>query len=150
MKANETLLRNRLKHLREVLPEMNAEEIKVLSAALPVDRVRVIRAPHTGLIMAKVRDCFDTEFFLGEVLVTRAEVEYEGQLGQATLMGDLPSATLLAAVLEALCLKGDAHYFESAHSICRPAMQRFAARQKQQVRLVAATRVNFQSMAVEA
>jgi phosphonate C-P lyase system protein PhnG len=146
----EDLLLNRLVHLREVLPGMNAEEIKVLSAALPMDRVRVIRAPHTGLIMSKVRDCFDTEFFLGEVLVTRAEVEFEGQRGQATLMGDFPSAALLAAVLEALCLKGEAHYFESAHSICGPAMQRFAARQNQQSRLVAATRVNFKSMAVEA
>jgi phosphonate C-P lyase system protein PhnG len=149
MKMSEQILRDRLDHIREVLPEMNAEEIKVLSAALPIDRVRVIRAPHTGLIMAKVRDCFDTEFFLGEVLVTRAEVEYEGRRGQATLMGDLPSATLLAAVLEALCLNGDAHYFESAHSICRPAMQRLAARRKQQSRLVAATRINFKSMAVE-
>ncbi|MGD8836503.1 MAG: phosphonate C-P lyase system protein PhnG [Desulfobacteraceae bacterium] len=150
MKIGEEILRDRLDHIREILPEMNAEEVKALSAALPINRVRVIHAPHTGLIMAKVRDCFDTEFFLGEVLVTRAEVEYEGQRGQATLMGDLPSAALLAAVLEALCLNGDAHYFESAHSICRPAMQRSAARRKQQSRLVAATRVNFKSMAVEA
>jgi phosphonate C-P lyase system protein PhnG len=150
MKVNEALLRDRLDHIREVLPEMTAEEIKVLSAALPIDRVRVIRAPHTGVVMAKVRDCFDTEFFLGEVLVTRAEVEYEARRGQATLMGELPSAALIAAVLEALYLKGDAHYFESAHSICRPAMQRFAARREQQSRLVAATRVNFKSMAVEA
>ena len=149
MQTDEEILRGRLDQIRDVLPEMNAEEIKVLSAALPIDHVRVIRAPHTGLIMAKVRDCFDTEFFLGEVLVTRAEVEYEGQRGQATLMGDLPSAALLAAVLEALCLKGDAHYFESAHSICRQAMQRFVARRKQQSRLVAATRVDFKSMAVE-
>ena len=149
MKVNEALLRNRLDHIREVLPEMSAEEIKVLSAALPIDRVRVIRAPHTGLIMAKVRDGFDTEFFLGEVLATRAEVEYEGQRGQATLMGDLPTAALLAAVLEAICLKGDVHYLESALSICRPAMQRFDAHQEQQSRLVAATRVNFQSMAAE-
>ncbi|MGD9213585.1 MAG: phosphonate C-P lyase system protein PhnG [Desulfobacteraceae bacterium] len=147
---NRELIQNRLVHIREVLPEMNAQEIKLLSEALPMDRVRVIHAPHTGLIMAKVRDCFDTEFLLGEVLVTRAEVEYESQRGQATLMGDLPSAALLAAVLEALCLKGDTDYFESAHAICRPAMQRFAARRKQQSRLVAATRVNFKSMAVEA
>jgi alpha-D-ribose 1-methylphosphonate 5-triphosphate synthase subunit PhnG len=149
MKTDETLLQNKLDQVRDVLPEMNSEEIKVLSAALPIDRVKVIHAPHTGLIMAKVRDCFDTEFLLGEVLVTRAEVEYEGRRAQSTLMGDLPSAAMLAAVLEALRLNGDAGYFEAAHAICRPAMQRLAARRKQQAQLAAATRVNFQSMAAE-
>jgi phosphonate C-P lyase system protein PhnG len=149
MKPDEVLLQNRLEQIREALPEMKPEEIKGLSAALPMDRVRVIREPHTGLIMAKARDCFDTEFYLGEVLVTRAEVEYEGQRGQATLMGELPAAALLAAVMEALRLKGDTRFFESANTLCRAAMQRFAARRKQQSRLVAATRVNFQSMAVE-
>jgi phosphonate C-P lyase system protein PhnG len=149
MKTNETLLQSQLDQVREVLPEMKPEEIKALSAALPIADVNVIHEPRTGLIMAKVRDCFDSELFLGEVLVTRAEVEYEGHRGQATLMGEVPSAALLAAILEALRLNGDAHYFETVRSICRPAMQRFAAHRKEQSRLAAATRVNFQSMAAE-
>jgi phosphonate C-P lyase system protein PhnG len=140
---------DQINRIRELLPEMNSSEIEALSSALPMDKAEVVQAPQTGLIMAKVRDCFDTDFYLGEVLVTRAEVEYRGRPGRATIVGDHPSACLIAAVLESLDMVNDIQYLEAAHSICAPAAQRLASQQEQESQLVAATRVDFYSMAEE-
>ena len=147
---NRQILQGKINRIREILPEMYPEEIAALASALPMERAKVVQPPQAGLIMAKARDCFDTDFFLGEVLVTRAEVEYEGRLGRATLMGDHPAATLIAAVLETLENDDGAKYLEAAHAICSPAAQRVDEHRKQEACWVASTRVNFQSMAEEA
>lgn len=146
---NRQMLQDKINAIREILPEMNSEEIAALASILPMERAKVIQPPQTGLIMAKARDCFDTDFFLGEVLVTRAEVEYEGRLGRATLMGDHPTATLIAAMLETLNVENGVPYLEAAHTICSPAAQRMDERQEMETRWVASTRVHFQSMAEE-
>jgi phosphonate C-P lyase system protein PhnG len=146
---DQILFNMQIKRIREILPEMDEDEIKTLSIALPLDQASVIKKPCKGLMMAKARDCFHTDFFIGEVLVSRAEVEYNGRLGQATLMGDHLSAVLVAALLEALCIENDIQYVEGARAICAPAAQRLALRQEHEARLLAATKVDFHAMAKE-
>jgi alpha-D-ribose 1-methylphosphonate 5-triphosphate synthase subunit PhnG len=61
--------------LLAALPAAAPEEIAAL-----LDRIwsmggfRVQQPPRTGLVMATVRDPFDTPFHLGEVIVSEAEV----------------------------------------------------------------------------
>jgi phosphonate C-P lyase system protein PhnG len=136
-------------YIRTLLPDMSIDEIDDLIAVLPMDSVQVITGPSTGLIMAKVRDCFDTDFYLGEVLVTRAEVSFGDLRAQATLMGDLPKHTLIAAALEALERGGEADVIERAVKACQPAARRIEQVRRIEAKLTAATCVQFESMAEE-
>lgn len=73
----------------------------------------VISGPEVGMVMLTVREPIAKHrFHLGEVLVTRAEVEIDRARGWAMRMGDDRIATLACAVLDAvveadLVLAGD-------------------------------------------
>jgi len=135
--------------IHDLVPEMTAEEIDNLLAVLPMEQIQIMTPPATGLIMAKVRDCFETDFFLGEVLVTRTEISFDDHRAQATLMGNLPKHTLVAAALAVLEDAGREDLMASAWMASQPAVRRIARQRQAQSRLVAATRVQFESMAEE-
>jgi alpha-D-ribose 1-methylphosphonate 5-triphosphate synthase subunit PhnG len=62
----------------------------------------VVSGPETGMVMMTVREPIARErFHLGEVLVTRAEVEVDGQRGWCMRLGDDRVAALAAAILDA-------------------------------------------------
>ena len=62
----------------------------------------VIAGPETGMVMMTVREPIARErFHLGEVLVTRAEVEVDGHRGWSMRLGDDRVAALAAAILDA-------------------------------------------------
>lgn len=64
------------------------------------DAVPIVR-PEVGTVMLDVREPIAEErFHLGEVLVTRAEVERRGRRGWAMRMGREQLAALAAAVLD--------------------------------------------------
>jgi phosphonate C-P lyase system protein PhnG len=144
----QTLDENRDLILR-LLPEMNEDEVDNLVALLPTVQVQVITPPTTGLVMTRVRDCFETDFFLGEILVTRAEIEFCGYRAQATLMGNKPKKTLVAAILEALDNDGQTELLHKAALACQPAKIRIEQAWHKEAQLVSATRVQFESMAEE-
>lgn len=137
------------KRLRTFIPYMTNREIDLLIEVLPMDSVNVITPPASGLIMAKVKDCFDVDFFLGEILVTRTEVEYGDRQTQVTIMGNLPKHALVAATLELLEKNGEASAFERALAACQPAIERIEKAIAAEAQLTAATRVHFESMAEE-
>jgi phosphonate C-P lyase system protein PhnG len=143
--VNENVIRT----LRNALPEMTSTECQAVAKVLPMEQVQVTKPPTSGLIMAKARDSFKTEFFLGEVLVTRTEVTYGGHASRATLMGNCPEAALIAAVLQVLS-DGDANdIVAAAGRAAAPAVERISARQRNESAMVAATRVRFETMAEE-
>ncbi len=143
---NATLVKKK-NAVRELLLKMDDAEINQLAEVLPLESVTVVSPPKTGLMMAKVRDCFESDFYLGEVLVTRAEVDYCGHRAQATVIGDKLKTALIAAVLEAVCLSGEAEIFEAAALASQLARKRVAAADDMTKKLIAATQVNFQTMA---
>jgi alpha-D-ribose 1-methylphosphonate 5-triphosphate synthase subunit PhnG len=51
--------------IRQLLVSMTDHEIDKLAAALPLDAVTVLRPPVTGLVMAKVQDCFQYRILPG-------------------------------------------------------------------------------------
>jgi phosphonate C-P lyase system protein PhnG len=137
------------KILRPLSARMTDEELDRLIEALPMSQVRMEAVPVTGLIMAKARDCFDTDFYFGEVLVTRAEVRYEHCHAQATVMGRDPKKAIVAAVLEAIAMSGQPDLLESALKVSQPAIERLRSDDATISRFTAATRVQFESMAEE-
>ena len=138
-----------LERVRALLPEMSSDELDSVIENLPMDSVTVITPPTTGLIMAKVRDCFQIDFFLGEVLVTRTEVSYGDERAQVTLMGNLPKHALVAGTLEVLDKNKEVSTIERVLEACRSAITRIDNARRTEAKLTAATRVQFESMAEE-
>ncbi|MHB8835826.1 MAG: phosphonate C-P lyase system protein PhnG [Candidatus Methylomirabilia bacterium] len=132
-----------------VLPEACPEETQLLLDVLAPEGVEVTREPFPALVMMGVRDCFETPFDLGEVLVTTAVVRRDGRPGHGTILGDEPAKALLLACLDLL----DDHQQAHARERLAPHLARLARRVRNGRRLTAgmtgSTRVEFQSMAAE-
>ena len=135
--------------LRTLLPVLEKEEAEELMAVISEIPAEVIKSPETGLIMVQAGDCFDVDFYLGEVLVTTAEVECFGTRGHATVMGDEPMKAVLAATVSAIVRSNNEKSLESFTSILDEYTKKFARMRKQEGLLTASTRVNFESMAEE-
>ena len=67
-----------------------------------MEEIQIKKNPIAGLIQMKVCDTFDTDFYLGEVLVTEAEVMYRSQQGYAMILGEDSQKALLLASIDAL------------------------------------------------
>jgi alpha-D-ribose 1-methylphosphonate 5-triphosphate synthase subunit PhnG len=64
--------------------------------------VTVLRSPELGMVMLQVQEpVANDNFYLGEVLVTRAEVDVAGSAGWSMRMGDDPVGALACALLDA-------------------------------------------------
>ncbi|PJA50532.1 MAG: hypothetical protein CO171_01250, partial [Syntrophobacterales bacterium CG_4_9_14_3_um_filter_49_8] len=88
------------------LMELDEDKVKLLLNMAAEEGIAIVKPPRTGLLMMTVQDSFDADFYLGEILVTEAEVESRGKTGYAMVMGDEPERALLAASIEAI-MRGD-------------------------------------------
>ncbi len=65
--------------------------------------VKVIKQ-NTALVMMQAIDSVEKEIFnLGEVLVSEAEVEINGEMGYSQILGDDTEKALIGAILDAVC-----------------------------------------------
>ena len=129
-----------------VISKMPSKSLARLAALLQKVEIRVKREPETGLIMMSVRDAFATEFYLGEILVTCAETEYQGVRGFAMIVGEEPERALLAAAVDAVLHSSQR---DLKHRLSRFLAKQAAALARQEEderRLLAASRVNFETM----
>ena len=74
---------------------------KVLSV-VQGEEITVSGLPKSGLVMLTVKDSFDTDFHLGEVLVTDARVTCCGVEGFGMVMGENPRKALARAAADAV------------------------------------------------
>jgi phosphonate C-P lyase system protein PhnG len=111
--------------------------------------IEVVNAPESGLIMAHARDCFNVDFYLGEILVTTTEVECSGVRGHATIMGDEPLKAVLAAAVSAIVQGPQAEAFTELNPLIEACEQKYEHLRLQENQLTAATKVKFESMAKE-
>jgi len=100
--------------------------------------------------MMAAKDSFDTDFYLGEILVTEAEVKYKGLKGYAMVMGDEPERALLAASVDAI-LQADTR--DAMEDLKQKVMdfitmqaRKTAEADEMERRLIAKTKVNFETM----
>jgi alpha-D-ribose 1-methylphosphonate 5-triphosphate synthase subunit PhnG len=110
---------------------------------------RVQRAPQAGLVMVTVRDPFDTPFHLGEVLVSEAEVVFNGHSGYGAICGDEPERALLLAAVEAAERSGREAVLGCIGELIGRLEERSVEERVCSSKLAAATAVRFESMKKE-
>lgn len=144
-----------------VSPGMKADLLRVINAADvedvggTLDRLwttggfTIEKAPQTGMIMYNVRDPFGTPFYLGEVLVTTAEVVFDGQQGFGVICGEHPEMALLLAAVEAVERSGKSGTLSDVRRLIARLEQVNARRRELSSKVAAATKVRFDSMRKE-
>ncbi|WP_333656572.1 phosphonate C-P lyase system protein PhnG [Dissulfurispira sp.] len=60
--------------INSVITKMDEKSIEELIALIPQEEINIIKKPQTGLLMMAANDSFGADFYLGEILVTEAEV----------------------------------------------------------------------------
>lgn len=103
----------------------------------------VITGPEVGLVMMQIREpVCEERFFLGEVLVTRSEVELAGARGWAMRMGEDRAATLAAAILDAE-VEGGGEFADHVLGLCHEVKTDRRWAREQEWAEIAATEVHF-------
>mgnify|MGYP001813592309 FL=1 len=110
---------------------------------------QILKVPETGLVMQTVSDCFNTDFHLGEILVTVAEVTLEDRRGWGMVMGDNGDRATLAACLDVILSSDDIAMRGEVELELSEWLEQAAEVADQEARLYGITRVNFESMAEE-
>lgn len=113
---------------------------------IPQDIITIIKPPHAGLLMMTVIDSFDTTFYLGEILVTGAEVQCNGQTGYAMVIGDEPERALLAASVEAILQTDNEELKIHIRDFLSKQMEKINSLKEKETGLIEKTRVFFENM----
>jgi alpha-D-ribose 1-methylphosphonate 5-triphosphate synthase subunit PhnG len=95
------------------------------------------------MVMLVHRDGVETSpFNMGEVLVTRAEADFNGILGFGCVVGDEPERAWCAAVIDAW-LESHPDPAHPAAGVLEKEALRYLARRQEEDRMVGATKVRF-------
>jgi phosphonate C-P lyase system protein PhnG len=105
--------------------------------------------PEVGLVMMKALDSCQEEFYLGEVLVTQAELKYKDYKGYSMIIGDNKEKALCLAALEAVMQGDEKGLIDDLNKLLWKAWIKAENEIKQENSLSASTRVNFENMAEE-
>lgn len=118
--------------------------IATLAGAIQKDHeILIIKEPNKTLTMIKMREPVKSSlFYLGEVIVTEAIVELDGQKGMAVAMGDDFEKTLNMAIIDAAVSKG---VFTGEATLAELEREQTEKEQKENA-LHLKTMVNFSSM----
>ncbi len=133
--------------LTVLIDTMDDETVEQVLALLAGMELIVSSPPKTGLVMLTVKDSFETDFHLGEVLVTRAGVVFRGCEGFGMVSGEAPRRALARAAADAVLSCPEATGIQDNLRAC---LQKEELMQKnrhtESAALIAATRVNFDLM----
>jgi alpha-D-ribose 1-methylphosphonate 5-triphosphate synthase subunit PhnG len=130
--------------LINTMDEQRVENVLALFADV---EFTVSRSPRSGLMMLTVKDCFETDFHLGEVLVTEARVLYRGCEGFGMVSGEAPRRALARAAADAVLRCPERTEIQNklrAYLEQEESMQK--TRLAESASLIAATKVNFDLM----
>jgi alpha-D-ribose 1-methylphosphonate 5-triphosphate synthase subunit PhnG len=118
-------------------------ELQAGLAGIDVPEATDVRHPEIGLVMLRGRMGGDgAPFNLGEATVTRAAVRLPtGEIGLSYSLGRDAARARLAAVLDALWLRGERERIEA--DFVRPVAARLARERADKAARTAATRVDF-------
>lgn len=143
-----TIERSAAAQRAELLAIADAAEVVALAETC-VDRFGdpvVIVPPEVGLVVMQVREPVCSErFHLGEVVVTRAEVEMAGARGWAMRLGTDRVAALAAAVCDAVASK-DGALADDVELLCRTTERERAAARDAEWDAIAPTIVRFEEL----
>ena len=126
--------------------KMDDKSLSRLQRLLPLEEISITKAPETGLIMMTARDCFDTDFCLGEILVTVAETQIDNAQGYAMVLGDNPRKAIISASLDAIFNGNDAKLKAKLIRCLSVFERRHNNQQRTESLLPSSTRVQFDAM----
>ena len=126
------------------MPEEAVRELLILAEAAPIE---LCSPPQSGLVMMHVLDAFGSEFLLGEVLVTSAEVQLNGQRSFAIVSGDAADRARARACATALLQGDDQRLRVQVQKLLEREQQQLQVQRCREEQLIAATKVNFELMA---
>lgn len=132
--------------LTVLIDTMDEQRVENLLALFAGEELTVSRLPRSGLLMMTVQDSFDTDFYLGEILVTEAEVESRGKTGYAMVMGDEPERALLAASIEAVLQGDNEDLKKQIREFVSEQMEKINSIREKESALIAKTKVSFENM----
>ena len=127
--------------------EASCADLRAAVRSLDAPRAEDLRPPETGLVMATGRIGGDGRpFNLGEVSVTRAAIRLaDGATGFSYHLGRDRTKARLAAILDALWQSP--HRRDAVESALAPVAGRVDADRRASARRIAATRVDFLTLA---
>jgi alpha-D-ribose 1-methylphosphonate 5-triphosphate synthase subunit PhnG len=96
--------------------------------------------------MMTARDASESDFHMGEVLVTEAEVEYGGRRGYAIVMGNEPEKAMVRAAVEVILAGADMALVGRIERILSVEAKKQTAASRRASDLLAGTKVNFEMM----
>ncbi len=129
-----------------VITKMDDSSVKELMQLLSTEKIIITKSPEKGLLMMSARDSFDTDFYLGEILVTEAAVESQGLKGYAMVMGDEPGKTLAAASVDAILQADNGDLKQAVMDFIAVQAKETTEADEMERRLIAKTRVSFETM----
>ncbi|CAN5250963.1 hypothetical protein BH24ACT1_BH24ACT1_03320 [soil metagenome] len=122
--------------------ELAALAERCLESATPT----LVTGPEVGMVMLQVREPVARErFYLGEVLVTRAEVDLDGAQGWAMVMGSDRVRALAAAVCDAE-VQGDRAWAGEVQALCESTERAISEADVRERAELAATEVAFEEL----
>ncbi len=137
---------NNLDHWQGLISRLAPDSLLQLFDLMAPEGVEILKEPESGLLMMAARDSLDTDFYLGEILVTEAEAEYRGFQGYAMVLGEEPEKALLAAALEAICRSDHEALQKRIRKFLESRHGELAAAAATERKLIARTKVSFETM----
>jgi alpha-D-ribose 1-methylphosphonate 5-triphosphate synthase subunit PhnG len=131
---------------QSVLVRMDGRAVERLLQILSRENIVVRRGPETGFLMMTARDASESDFHMGEVLVTEAEVEYGGRRGYAVVMGNEPEKAMVRAAVEVILAGGDVALVGRIERVLSVEAKKQTAASRRASDLLAGTKVNFEMM----
>ena len=133
--------------LTVLINTMDEQKVENVLALFADVELTVSRPPRSGLMMLTVKDCFETDFHLGEVLVTEARVVFRGCEGFGMVPGEAPRRALARAAADAVLRCPEATEIQDDLRVCLEQEESIRkTRLAESAALIAATKVNFDLM----
>ncbi|SRR6266496_78021 len=100
----------RMNHFH-IIANCSEEQTSELAALVlqhySTSQVRLLSGPRQGLVMLRVRETVaNSQFNVGEILVTEVKLELDGEFGFGMILGDSPRRALAMALVDAALRKG--------------------------------------------
>ena len=130
-------------HHTAIVNDMPREAVRELLEMAEKAPIEIIGGPRSGLTMMHVLDAFDSEFLLGEVLVSSAEVTLNGHRGFAMVTGDEPERSLARACAEVLLRHADELLRNRVARLLERERADLLRHRRREEQLIAGTRVRF-------
>ncbi|MEA3363876.1 MAG: phosphonate C-P lyase system protein PhnG [Thermodesulfobacteriota bacterium] len=130
-----------------IVNDISREAVRELLELAETAPIEIVSTPRSGLTMMHVLDAFDSEFLLGEILVSSAEVVLNGQRGYGMVIGDEPERSLARACAEVLLHGEDEVLKNRMQKLLERERQTLNEQRRHEEQLIAGTKVSFDLMA---